>query len=377
METIKISGHIGENNSFASLFGGDVNFSSSELSDLLGALDSEEKELSIEIRSDGGNVRIGYEIFDLLNEWKNAVPGRKITTKAYRANSIATVIFLAGDERLISENANFLIHNARIDFESYPGLLTAEDLKAFAEELDSISEKIFETYIDVLKIEDETIKAQIRDYMNRDEMIPAEEVIRLGFATGKINSTPNASNFRSFVYSDLIAAKLEEKTNSKKMNKFEEILSKIENSLSKLVKNEGPEIKNGSFYLIDGETEIYFEGDEIIPGQTMVFLDEQLTTAAPDGEHTLQDGRILVVSAGMAVEILAPQAKIDQLKTDLQNANERIASLENEFSKKLEEVQNKLTDVLNKVPGSGKIENQFENKNLTAAQKHRANRRTI
>jgi predicted nucleic acid-binding Zn-ribbon protein len=175
----------------------------------------------------------------------------------------------------------------------------------------------------------------------------------------------------------LIAAKLEEKTNSKKMNKLEEILSKIENSISKLVKNEGPEIKNGSFYLIDGETEIYFEGEEIIPGQTMVFLDEQLTTAAPDGEHTLQDGRILIVSAGMAVEILAPQAKIDQLKTDLQNANERIASLENEFSKKLEEVQNKLTDVLNKVPGSGKIENQFENKNLTAAQKHRANRRTI
>jgi len=32
---------------------------------------------------------------------------------------------------------------------------------------------------------------------------------------------------------------------------------------------------------------------------------------------------------------------------------------------------------LNKVPGSGKIENKFENKTLTAAQKHRANRRTI
>lgn len=377
METIKISGHIGESNSLASIFGGEENFSSSMLSERLAALDPNENELSIEIRSDGGNVRIGYEIFDLLNEWKAAVPGRKITTKAYRANSIATVIFLTGDERLISENANFLIHNARLDFENYPGLLTSEDLKAFADELDFISEKIFQTYIDVLKIEDEAIKAKIRDYMNRDEMIDPAEVVSLGFATGKINSTPNAANFKSFIYSDLIAAKFEEKTNSQKMNKIEELFSKIENTLSKLVKNENPEPVNGNFYLMDGETEIYFEGEEIVPGTTKVYLDDQMTIAAPDGEHTLQDGRILVVLDGVAMELLEPQAKIENLKNELSAANEKIASLESEFAQKLEGVQNQLKDVLNKVPGAGNFQNHFQNENKTAAQKHRANRRNF
>lgn len=377
METIKISGHIGESNSFASIFGGEENFSSSMLSERLAALDPNENELSIEIRSDGGNVRIGYEIFDLLNEWKAAVPGRKITTKAYRANSIATVIFLTGDERLISENANFLIHNARLDFENYPGLLTSEDLKAFADELDFISEKIFQTYIDVLKIEDEAIKAKIREYMNRDEMIDPAEVVSLGFATGKINSTPNAANFKSFIYSDLIAAKFEEKTNSQKMNKIEELFSKIENTLSKLVKNENPEPVNGNFYLMDGETEIYFEGEEIVPGTTKVYLDDQMTIAAPDGEHTLQDGRILVVLDGVAMELIEPQAKIENLKNELSAANEKIASLESEFAQKLEGVQNQLKDVLNKVPGAGNFQNHFQNENKTAAQKHRANRRNF
>lgn len=161
------------------------------------------------------------------------------------------------------------------------------------------------------------------------------------------------------------------------MNKIEELFSKIENTLSKLVKNENPEPVNGNFYLMDGETEIYFEGEEIVPGTTKVYLDDQMTIAAPDGEHTLQDGRILVVLDGVAMELIEPQAKIENLKNELSAANEKIASLESEFAQKLEGVQNQLKDVLNKVPGAGNFQNHFQNENKTAAQKHRANRRNF
>ena len=104
-------------------------FSSNSLIDFLDA-NKEATEIEVDIMSDGGSTSEARVIYDLL---KNC--GKKVTTRGFKVNSSAVMIFLAGDERLIAENADFLIHPVWIDAMGLPWMLTGDDLQDFANEI--------------------------------------------------------------------------------------------------------------------------------------------------------------------------------------------------------------------------------------------------
>lgn len=62
------------------------------------------------------------------------------------------------------------------------------------------------------------------------------------------------------------------------------------------------EMKFNKYPLADGETIVYCEGDLAVGSK--VFIDENMTTPAPDGEHTFADGRKIVVEGGLIKEIM-------------------------------------------------------------------------
>ena len=71
---------------------------------------SELKQLSIKINSGGGDVIEGFAIYDYLNTIKKS--GVTVNTEGIGiVGSIATVIFQAGDERMLHPNTEFFIHN--------------------------------------------------------------------------------------------------------------------------------------------------------------------------------------------------------------------------------------------------------------------------
>lgn len=88
-----------------------------------------------------------------------------------------------------------------------------------------------------------------------------------------------------------------------------EILADLQLSLKNKEKQMEKEIKLGSAYLQDGETEVYWEGDTI-GVDTAVFLDEAMTQPAPDGIHMFQNGDTIKVTGGK-VEIYAPGLKFE------------------------------------------------------------------
>ena len=125
------------------------------------------------INSAGGELYTGLAIYDMLKKSKAPV----ITVCLGKAMSIASLIFLAGDQRLISEHSSILIHNLSITSvdQTTTGIMTlAKSMQQSQEEIDNI-------YLKNTNIPPEQLKKIIEQ--KEDWYINAETAIKLGIAT--------------------------------------------------------------------------------------------------------------------------------------------------------------------------------------------------
>ena len=103
----------------------------------------EVETIAVNINSYGGEVAEGLAIYNALRNHK-----AKVTTRCSGfACSIASVIFMAGEERIMDEASLLMIHNAWTFAEG-----NAADLRKQAADLDKITEasvKAFQNYIGV------------------------------------------------------------------------------------------------------------------------------------------------------------------------------------------------------------------------------------
>lgn len=127
------------------------------------------KNIDLHINSNGGDVFDGQAIHTLLKNHKGYVT-------AYidgLAASIATVIAMAADKVVMPKNAMMMIHNA------WTGLYgNAGDLRKMADDLDHINDTIVNTYLS--KAKDKTDEKTIRDLMDKESWLNAEECFNLG-----------------------------------------------------------------------------------------------------------------------------------------------------------------------------------------------------
>lgn len=87
-----------------------------------------------------------------------------------------------------------------------------------------------------------------------------------------------------------------------------EILADLQLSLKNKERIMEENIKLASATLADG-TVIYWDGD--LGVGTGVFLDEAMTQAAPDGEHQLEDGSIVVTMDGLVTEVRTVETEVE------------------------------------------------------------------
>lgn len=125
--------------------------------------------IDLHINSNGGDVFDGQAIHTLIKNHKGFVT-------AYidgLAASIATVIAMGADKVIMPKNAMMMIHNA------WTGLYgNANDLRKMADDLDHINDTIVNTYL--VKVKDKTDEATIRDLMDKESWLNAEECLSLG-----------------------------------------------------------------------------------------------------------------------------------------------------------------------------------------------------
>lgn len=126
--------------------------------------------INVHINSYGGEVSQGLAIYNTLKDSK-----MKVTTVCEGfACSAASVVFMAGDERIIKEAALLMIHNAwtwaRGD---------SNELKKQAEDLEKITQASVNAYKSKANISEEKIK----ELMDKESWLTADEAVEYGFAT--------------------------------------------------------------------------------------------------------------------------------------------------------------------------------------------------
>ena len=136
----------------------------------------EASEINVHINSYGGEVAEGLAIYNTL---KNS--NMKVTTVCDGfACSAASVIFMAGDERVINEASLLMIHNAWTYTSG-----NAEELRKAAEDLDKITQASVNAYMSRVSISED----KVRELMDNESWITADEAVEYGFATKTVTKT--------------------------------------------------------------------------------------------------------------------------------------------------------------------------------------------
>lgn len=140
------------------------------LSQKLEALGDDVSRINVFINSYGGEVAEGLAIYNALKRHKAKV----VTHCDGFACSIASVIFMAGDERIMSESSLLMVHNAWTR-----GAGNAEELRKMADDLDKITQASVAAY----KAHSNLTEEEIHALLDGETWILPEEALEYGFAT--------------------------------------------------------------------------------------------------------------------------------------------------------------------------------------------------
>ena len=126
--------------------------------------------LTVRINSYGGDVSEGLAIYGLLSEFK----GHLKTIVDGFACSAASIIFMAGEERVVPENGLLMIHNAWTEARGDSNVMekVAEDLR-----------KITQPSLNIYTKKTKLTETEIKEKMDREEWITSQEAYEWGFST--------------------------------------------------------------------------------------------------------------------------------------------------------------------------------------------------
>lgn len=134
--------------------------------------------INVYINSYGGEVAEGLAIYNSLKRHKAKI---KTYCDGFAA-SIASVIFMAGDERIMSNASLLFIHNAW----TYTGG-NANELRKTADDLETMTQASINAYMNHVNITEEELK----EMLDAETWITPQDALTMGFATSIINDSTN------------------------------------------------------------------------------------------------------------------------------------------------------------------------------------------
>lgn len=272
----------------------------------------EATSFSVYINSEGGYVDVGFDIYNYLKSL-----GLPITTIGTgMVASIATVIFMAGQKRIVTPNTQFMIHFPMAGISN----ATAEEMEMYSKELKSVENKIVDFYSKETALQKEAITPLLRN----ETFLTEKQLYDLGFVT---QETPLKIAARAIIKNQ----------KSKTMAKKEKsVLDKIRAMLGK------DPIVNKVVFAAD-DREIVFpnleEDAEVVVGETAT-----IDGSPAEGEVTAADGRIFVFEAGELVEI-KEAATSEMNEEEIAEVLTEVLEIVEEIAEEVEEVREEVTAV--------------------------------
>lgn len=327
----------------------------------------------VNINSEGGVVDTGFHIYDYLKSLK--VP---ITTVGNGlVASIATVIFMAGDNRILNDGTRWMIHLPAGEMKG-----TADQMEAFAKEIRVAEKRLIDFYKETTGISEEGIKPLLAN----ETWLTNEQAVNLGFATikpqpvlavayftnkinydvdfvnkmiphhemaismaeefkDKVKSNVLKNIIKNIIYSqdkeikEMNSLKDNINTNIKKENMTNEDKSWLEKLFAPIL-SKGKEITNITVTDADGKT---IDFGELVEGDEPKAGDKATIDGVPaEGDVLMPDGSTFVFVAGELMEIkvadeaspkdseetMALKAENESLKQQLATAKASFTALE-------------------------------------------------
>lgn len=325
MPVIYLYGDIGKNE--------DVGVNGYTLQDVISMVSKlgEFDDLTVRVKSRGGSVQTGYDIFNYLRSL-----GKPVTTIADgEVASIATVIFLAGNKRVMSKGSYLIIHNPWVNIEGEADFLIeyAKSLKVTENDL-----------INFYSAETGHTKEAIQPLMRDETKILAEEAVLLGFAT-EVESTEDAP--LAFIGEKKINKNMSDKNLTKA--EAEKRFGKLEgmlNSLAKIFKGKAVSL------ILQDSNGVEIDFPDLEDGATPKLDDKATIDGAPaSGEYVMPSGETYVFAEGVLTEIREASSGDDEPDGELEEENARLIAENEELKKNLSDAQASIkgiqTEILN------------------------------
>jgi ATP-dependent protease ClpP protease subunit len=240
-------------------------------------------EVEVIIDSVGGDVDTGQSVFKYLRGLN--IP---VTTVGVKAYSIASVIFMAGDSRLIPTDGELMIH---LPWASVDG--GAERLEAVAKELRTIENEFSKFYSVYTNIDKETILQLLKN----ETFLDAEKSVEMGFATG-IKQTLQAVAF----YNN------QEDKNTKQMTKGQKFLM----AFAELFKDVQDDVIINALMIQDANG-VELEFPDVEADVLPQVGDKATIDGKPaEGEHVMPEGMKYIFEAGELQEIIEAEPVEDE-----------------------------------------------------------------
>lgn len=131
--------------------------------------------INVHINSYGGEVAEGLAIYNALRRHKAKV---KTFCDGF-ACSIASVIFMAGDERVMNKSSLLMIHNAWTYAEG-----NAEELRKIADDIEKITQASINAYLESVNLSEKKLKKML----DAETWLSYQEALEYGFATSVVEN---------------------------------------------------------------------------------------------------------------------------------------------------------------------------------------------
>lgn len=296
-------------------------------------LDEDVEEIVLHINSVGGALYEAYAIFDFLSS-----VGKPFISKAEgTVASAATVIFMIAKVREITKNTIFLIHPP-----SNGAYGTADEIEKSADDLRNDENKLAEFYAKYTGGD----KAALLDIMKQDKALDVDVALELNFATVVVDPVQAKKLYQ-----------IKQFENIENMKKNIITAATVVANAFKELKRLGIDVKTSpsamSVKTDDGtELNIESESDKIVIGDKVTAADG---TEVADGNYTLEDGMMIVVTSGAVSEVTEAsiedeatknKRENDEMKATIAALETKVASLESATTER-DELAATLADVTN------------------------------
>lgn len=194
--------------------------------------DLDVNNINVYINSYGGEVGEGLAIYNSLKRHKAKI---KTYCDGF-ACSIASVIFMAGDERIMSNASLLMVHNAWTWASG-----NANDFRKQADDLDAITQASINAYMENVNITEEEVKAML----DNETWLSYQNALEYGFATSVVNENNNNKASQS-VKKSLQRIILDNQIKNKNQEAKEEPIESTQEPVQEPIK--GKVNKFGSFF---------------------------------------------------------------------------------------------------------------------------------